>query len=119
MAQILGCSPFSPELLAHTEAQLDFILMKTAEEHPGSLVITRAGQEIGKPSARAWASREVAWDAVLQGKALAERHGDADLAELRAGIERVRRERGAVSGVGGLAARIQKGAVPGSNHRSR
>lgn len=116
VSRVLGCSPFDASLLGHTEAQLDFILLMEADEHPGTLVITKKGEEIRQPAARAWAAREKAWDAVLQGEALAVKNRDADLTALREGIERVKREAGVLGrGAGGLRARVWRGQVAGAD----
>lgn len=105
-----NCSPFDASLLDLTEAQLDFIILQEAEEHPGTLVITRGGQQAGLPPVRAWAAKERAWDEVLRGPALEARHQDKELTALRAAIERVKAAKGAPApGVGNLAARVQVG----------
>lgn len=58
-------SPFDPELLNHTEAQLDFILEKYATEDPRRGTFTRHGKPKPVPQSRI----DAAWSKVLVGKA--------------------------------------------------
>ena len=58
-------SPFSLDLLSHTEAQLDFILEMYALDNPERGTFVRAGVEKSMTPVQ----EAVAWEAVLVGKA--------------------------------------------------
>jgi len=67
VSRILEKSPFDPELLNHTEPQLDFILEMYSAEHPAELKFTRPGKpdpELEKIQS------QIGWVDVLTGKAL-------------------------------------------------
>lgn len=69
-SQILGSkSPF--DLLDHTQAELDFILEKYADENPKAARFTRLGKT--QPLSRA--ELDAAWDKVLVGRAHREMMG--------------------------------------------
>lgn len=69
-------NPFSPELLALNEAQLDFILEMESIDHPDELTFRRGGEE---PISNVRA----AWNDVLRGKARLDYYGDSLVAALR------------------------------------
>lgn len=66
MSKILKVSPFSPELLNHSEPQLDFIIEMYAAENPKELTATRNGVVRG---IAAEITADVAWSDVLIGPA--------------------------------------------------
>ena len=69
VSRILGSrSPFDQDLLAHTEAQLDFILEMYAGDNPEAAKFTRPGQSSTDISQ---AKLDAAWERVLVGSAKA------------------------------------------------
>ena len=59
MSRILNnCSPFSPELLQHTEPQLDFILEMYSKDHPDEYEFVRPSKPKPLPSAEILAEWE-------------------------------------------------------------
>jgi hypothetical protein len=71
-------SPFSRDLLNHTEAELDFILEMYAADHPEKFKFTRPGEE-----QRSKAEVRAAWDRVLTGAAQSHALPKMPLAKLK------------------------------------
>lgn len=92
MAQILHQSPFSPDLLKHNEAQLDFILEMYATDHPKEMTFVRPGK-VGPAEMPRVAKR---WADVLRGKALAEFMAKRMPSEAVLKVLRARSQAGAV-----------------------
>ena len=66
VSRILGnISPFSDELLRHTEAQLDFILEMYAKDHPDEYRLVRTGD----PGEKTPAEIAAAWESAFIGRA--------------------------------------------------
>lgn len=63
-SRVLNTSPFSPELLHHSEVQLDFILEMHALDNPKELVFERTSSEKILSETETLAQ----WDQVLIGK---------------------------------------------------
>lgn len=58
VSRVLNTSPFSPDLLNHTEAQLDFILEMHAADNPDDFRFVRPGMVTPLPSPEAKAEWE-------------------------------------------------------------
>lgn len=92
-SRILDLSPFDPQLLAHTEPQIDFILEMYAIEHPKEFRFRRAGK-LDEGIAVSIAQRD--WANVLIGDALRKYLGErmpsaAVLSRIRDNMPRMQR----------------------------
>lgn len=99
VSRILGCSPFSPDLLTHSAQQLDFILEMHAEDHPKQYRFNRDGAPLDGPA------RDQAWERVLLGAANDEVSRPRNFDALAAKLEALERRQQPVVAMGPAARR--------------